>query len=82
MGKGEFVMIKILKEEKKRLVEICIYCDCEFEYEAEDVSRNREIIDNNGLTSVLTYYTIQCPCCDSKLTLNRKWTNADITKMK
>lgn len=74
-------MIKILKEGKKRFVETCIYCDCEFEYEAEDVSQNREIIDNNGLTSVSTYYTIQCPCCDSRLTLNRKWTDADITKM-
>lgn len=75
-------MIKILKEGKKRLVATCIYCDCEFEYEAEDVSRNREIIDNNGLTSVSTYYTIQCPCCDSILTLNQKWTDDELTKMK
>ena len=75
-------MIKILKEEKKGFVATCINCDCEFEYEAEDVSRNRKIIDNNGLTSVSTYYTIQCPCCDSRLILNRKWTDADITKMK
>jgi hypothetical protein len=56
--------IKIIKEGKKKIAvykETCTLCDCEFEYNFEDVEHSFKGWDEN-------FFRLTCPCC--KKTIN------------
>ena len=65
-------MIKILKEGKIKHNKTCDKCGCEFEFEAEDVTKRTAWDDHGGHYPVADFYEINCPWCNRTLSLSRK----------
>jgi len=75
-------MIEIIKNGKIRHVKTCEKCDCEFSYEAEDVTKNTVWDDHGGHYPAACFYEIYCPFCNKRLDLYDDFTSDEKEKMK
>ena len=74
-------MIEIIKNGKIKHKKICTNCDCEFSYEAEDVTKNTVWDDHGGHYPAASFYEINCPFCNKKLNLYDDFTSDEVEKM-
>ena len=74
-------MVKIIKSGIVKHIKTCENCDCEFSYEAEDVTRNTVWDDHGGPHPVAFFRQINCPFCNKKLNLHEDFTNDEMEKM-
>lgn len=59
-------MIKIIKPGKIKHTMICPNCECEFEFEAEDVTWETVWDDHGGHYPAADWFTIECPYCKTQ----------------
>lgn len=61
-------MIHIITPGRKFYKKTCIVCDCCFLFEEEDILETE--INDQGPFSHMKY-EVECPCCDTKLRVDR-----------
>ena len=74
-------MITIIKEGKIKHQITCHNCNCVFSYNAEDVTKVVTCNYNGRYYTIEGSYTINCPCCYHKITLDDEFTQDEINVM-
>ena len=56
----------VVEEPWKRLITTCEECECVFQFEQEDIVREKRTMYNgSGIANIREY--VICPCCDTKI---------------
>lgn len=76
-------MIKIISEGKIKHRHECNNCNCVFEYDAEDVTKEIVYDDHGGHYPCACWYVVKCPFCDKELHLSESnFTDSEVKQMK
>ena len=75
-------MVKIITPGKIKHTKVCRECDCEFSFEAIDVTKRVVWDDHGGHYPAADFLEILCPFCGYKVTLNHNdFTDDEIKQM-
>ena len=76
-------MVKIIKEGTIKHYKTCDKCDCQFEFDAEDVTDVTIWDDHGGHYPAAGHLEIECPFCKRSIYLNKnEFEKAEQTKFK